>query len=130
MQGLRAAFGLLLSCTFASQGTAGTAAGEFSVSVKPVGICIGVGQSNAAQAEVRVTCQGLEFVSIEARSGRPFVGTHGGAYRYTFSGSSLPMLAAGSASSLEDRVGQGTITAFRVMNLTESDEQPQFLITF
>ena len=110
--------------------TAGNVAAPFSVSVTLSGICTSSALNRATNAYVLVTCEGKEFVGIEARPGRPFVGTHGGAYRYTFSGTSLPMLAAASASSLGDRVGLGTVTAFRVMNLTESDEQPEFLITF
>ena len=83
---------------------------------------------------MRVTCQGNQFVSIEPRVGRPFPGTHGGAFRFAFSqrsGFSGGNVDFGqSVSALEAAIGQGTITALRVLDLTERDERLEMLVSF
>lgn len=113
---------------------AGTASAVFQVTVQPIGICISSSLGRVTNAVVRVTCQGNQFVSIEPREGRPFVGTHGGAYRFAFSqrsGFSGGSVDVGqSASDLEAAIGQGTITALRVLDLTERDERLEMLVSF
>ena len=116
---------------------AATVAGSFSVAVNPVGICISSALSQQTNAIVRVTCQGNQFVSIEARPGQSFVGTHGGAhrlalYRYGFSGT-RPERAdgiIGIRGAVDDWIGSGTITGLRVLNLTERDERLELLVSF
>lgn len=128
--------GLLFASAMCFAGIAGAVSSTaiFNVIVQPVGICISTSLSRVTNATVRVTCQGNQFVSIEPREGRPFVGTHGGAYRFAFSQrSGLPSNLGGvgsGASELEDAVGQGTVTALRVLDLRESDEKLELLVSF
>jgi hypothetical protein len=110
---------------------AATAQGNFLVTVNLAGICISSALSQQTNALVRVTCQGNQFVSIEQRDGKPFVGTHGGAHRYIFNKTTAGKFDFSSLGNLlEDRVGQGTITALRVLDLTETDERLELLVSF
>jgi hypothetical protein len=108
--------------------SAATLTSEFNVTVKPVGICISTSLSQQTNALVKVTCQGRQFVSIEQREGRPFVGVHGGAYRFFFSRNTA--LPAFLQADSDLPIGQGTITALRVLNLTERDERLELLVSF
>jgi hypothetical protein len=124
---LQATFALaLILCsqwTDAAQETA-----SFLVMAQPTGICISSSLSQQTNALVKVTCQGGQFVSIEPREGRPFVGTHGGAFRFHFSGqNAIPSFLRGESDPF---MGQGTITALRVLNLTERDERLELLVSF
>jgi hypothetical protein len=107
---------------------AATAPGNFVVTVNTAGICTSSTLSQQTSALVKVTCQGGQFVSIEPRDGAPFVGTHGGAYRYTFGRATA--IPAFLQSESDSRIGQGTITAMRVLNLTERDKQLELLVSF
>ncbi len=115
---------------------AATGASVFAVRVsyKAADFCVSTSLSQVTNALVRVTCQGNQFVSIEPRAGRPFVGTHGGAYRFAFSqrsGFSGGNVDFGqSVSALEAAIGQGTITALRVLDLSERDERLELLVSF
>jgi hypothetical protein len=125
---------LLAGLLTATACSAGTVSGAFNVSVDlkphPTGICINTSESNQTNAWVRVTCQGGQFVSIEPRDGGAFVGTHGGAYRYAFSAISAVPAGLLGTRTLDDWIGQGTITALRVLNLTERDERLELLVSF
>ncbi len=122
-----ASFALAMHCEV----TAATAQGNFVVTVKLDGICISTSLSQQTNALVKVTCQGGQFVSIEPREGRQFLGVHGGAYRFTFSrAASIPASFLGGGTAVDDWIGQGTITALRVLNLTESDERLELLVSF
>ena len=113
---------------------AATVSGNFVVTVQLAGICISSSLSQVTNASVRVTCQGNQFVSIEPQPGKPFFGTHGGAHRFAFSqranGSSGQVDLGQSVTELEAALGQGTITALRVLNLTERDERLELLVSF
>jgi hypothetical protein len=122
----------------ATASSAATTSGSFNVTVRlnePVnGVCISTSLSSVTNALVRVTCEGNQFVSIEPRPGRPFIGTHGGAYRFAFSqrsGFANSFVNVGqSVSELEAAIGKGTITALRVLDLTEKDERLELLVSF
>jgi hypothetical protein len=91
-------------------------------------VCTSSTLSQQTNALVKVTCQGGQFVSIEPRDGAQFVGTHGGAYRYTFGrATAIPEFLQSESDS---RIGQGTITAMRVLNLTERDKRLELLVSF
>lgn len=113
---------------------AATVQGTFVVSVKLEGICTSASLSHTTNATVWVTCQGNQFVSIEPQPGKPFIGTHGGAHRFAFSQraglSGVPISFGQSVTELDAAVGQGTITALRVLNLTERDERLELLVSF
>ena len=76
-------------------------------------ICVSQSLSEATGAVVRVVCRSGHFVSIESQPGAPYLGVHGGAYRYYF--------ANGIPASLrylggdDPWVGPGTITSIRVI---------------
>jgi hypothetical protein len=119
----------VLALTFCSQWTdAAQETASFLVMAQPTGICISSSLSQQTNALVKVTCQGGQFVSIEPREGRPFVGTHGGAFRFHFSGqNAIPSFLRGESDPF---MGQGTITALRVLNLTDRDERLELLVSF
>ena len=139
---MRFAIALLVVSTFAAPAVnAGVVSGAFDVKVnllaQPTGICISSSLSQQTNAIVRVTCQGNQFVSIEARPGQAFVGTHGGAYRFAlyrfgFSGTRPEQVDGyiGIRGAVDDWIGTGTITGLRVLNLTERDERLELLVSF
>lgn len=91
-------------------------------------ICTSVAQSDATNAQVRVVCSTGQFVSIEPAPGRPFVGTHGGAYRYSFGPNAPIAVELTGIASLQ--IGAGTVTALRVLNLAESETPLEMLVSF
>jgi hypothetical protein len=126
------ALAVAVSCVSASW--AATSSNSFNVNIRlnepRSDLCISTSLSQQTNALVKVTCQGGQFVSIEQREGRPFVGVHGGAYRYVFSGiGSLPADLIRNGD-LDDWIGRGTITTLRVLNLTERDERLELLVSF
>lgn len=122
------------TCLVAPAVQAGDAMGSFGVNIRlnesASGICISTTLSGQTNAIVRVTCQGGEFVSIEQRNGRPFVGTHGGTYRFSFTGIKSVPYGWLASDELYDWIGQGTITALRILRLTERDERLELLVSF
>jgi len=92
------------------------------------GICTSQTFSDATNATVRVLCSTGQFVSIEPIPGRPFAGTHGGAYRYNFGPSHR--LSVGLGDSAQLYIGTGTVTALRIMNLQGSEAPLEMLVSF
>ncbi|MBS7808034.1 hypothetical protein [Variovorax sp. PCZ-1] len=123
-----------LAAGLATASTAATRSDSFSVNIQlrelASSICVSTSLSQQTNALVRVTCQGNQFVSIEQNVARPFVGTHGGAYRFAFSGIGTVPAGLLHPGELDHWVGQGTITALRVLNLTERDERLELLVSF
>ena len=104
---------------------------DLEVTVQLQGLCISSSLGQQLNVLVKVTCQGNQFVSIEPRAGRPFVGTHGGAFRFAFSNAApMPPAFLGGGTAVDDWVGSGTVTALRVLNLTERDERLEMLVSF
>lgn len=85
--------------------------------------------SDQTKATVRVLCSTGQFVSIEPADGQPFVGTHGGAYRFTF-GPGLPVSPALVGSGAALFAGTGTVTALRIINLGGSSTPLEMLVSF
>jgi hypothetical protein len=128
---------------------AGTSAGLFTVNISlsnPNGItaaapaavpgspsaapavCISQTLSEQTNAMVQVICGTGQFVSIMPSPGKPFLGTHGGAFRYNFDGgkvSGVQLLDAVSAFT-----GAGTVTALRIYNANGSDTALEMLVSF
>jgi hypothetical protein len=105
---------------------AGTASGSFAVNITLTqpgatpgagasGICTSQSLSDQTGAVVQVVCRTGEFVSIGPRPGGRFIGTHGGAYTYSFG----PSLG-----------GSGTITSFRVYSLEGTEGPIDMLVSF
>lgn len=115
---------------------AGTATSQFfvKIEVRRSETCVSETLSQQTDALVQVVCGSGNFVSIEPRPGQPFVGTHGGAFRYFFSvgsgGASEPLPVGTAASDMY--VGYGTVTGWRVVDATQAgkDKQYEFLITY
>lgn len=124
--GLVAAFGLP-----AAMALTGSAAFQVQVSLqRNSSICISETQSAATNATVRVYCGTGQFVSIEPTPGRPFLGVHGGAFRFSFGGGltgQVPSTAGGTALEL---IGLGTVTALRVLDVRGQADQLEMLVSF
>lgn len=109
--------------------------------VPAVGICTSQALSVATGALVRVACSSSQFVGIEPAPGQPFVGVHGGAYRYSLRQAPL---AAGAqrgmgTSGAARRQDAGSVTVLSVSTPTadagtlrgDAPERPlQMLVTF
>jgi hypothetical protein len=126
-----------LLCWAASHAWAGSVIGGFSVNIHLTyrEKCISESLSQQANALVQVVCRSGHFVSIDPSPGKPFLGTHGAAYRYYFdSGSSgvtdtgLPLVA--SDGSAVPNIGYGTVTGLRVFNPSGAEDPFEFLISF
>ena len=99
---------------------------------KVQGICTNQLQSQATNALVKVVCGAGQFVSIEAVPDRPFLGTHGGAHRFSFGSSSAMRLelTSGINGYIGAGVGSGTVTALQVLNLNYLDGPLEMLVSF
>ncbi len=128
----------LLACAcllgaWAVSADAGTARGTFPVNItlgNPAfggtsGFCISQTLSQATNAIVTVTCATNQFVSIAPRTGIPFVGTHGGAFRYMFE--------SGGLTPPGDPLwyfGSGTVTTLRVYHVDQQERAMEVEVTF
>lgn len=116
--------------------SAGTSTSQFAVrfDVRQSQTCINQTLSEQTGALVRVVCQSGNFVRIDPDPNRPFVGTHGGAFRYAFmaagAGSDAPVAAADLAGDASMFAGAGTITGLHVYDDGGGDEQLEIQITY
>jgi hypothetical protein len=93
-----------------------------------VGVCVSSTLSAQTNALVKVVCGSDQFVSIEPLQGKPFLGTHGGAYRYVFAPNTVIPYALLDAS--DPHVGRGTVTSLRVLNLNALHDKLELLVSF
>jgi hypothetical protein len=134
---------------FTGLSVAGTSAGLFSVSITlnnpgfvappmlgtPVGVatlrsgvCISETFSQQAQASVRVVCATGQFVSIAPWPGKPFLGTHGGAFRYSMG---VGKFSAPSLSSKDNPyIGVDAVTALPIYSANDTDGPLEMLVSF
>ncbi|MCY1165935.1 MAG: hypothetical protein V4455_17720 [Pseudomonadota bacterium] len=91
-------------------------------------VCISKSLSEQANALVQVVCSTGQFVSISPVPGKPFLGTHGGAFRYDFVGDRLS--GAGPLDAGNPYIGTGTVTALRIYNANGSDGPLEMLVSF
>ena len=91
------------------------------------GVCTSDTVSERTGAEVRVVCATGQFVSIGPRPSGRFIGPQGGAYTYSFGPSFGAILRS---SSGEFATGSGTITSFRIYNVTEIEAPLEMLVSF
>ena len=110
---------------------AGATSGTFAVHISlqgNAGLCTSQTLSQAAGAIVRVACATGQFVSIEVDPAKPFLGTHGGAYRFNFAdGLAKPQDGYGGINSFLDA---GTVTALRILNTSRGPGPIELLISF
>lgn len=92
------------------------------------GLCLSQSLSEATAAQVRVVCSTGQFVSIEPRPGSPFLGVHGGAYRYYFANGIPAQLRYLGGS--EPWVGPGTVTSLRISQPEGQDGIIEMLVGF
>ena len=141
-----------ISATFLNPNFAPTAS-TAAAAPSPSQICVSEAFSQSANATVRVTCGGNQFVSIEPTPGKPFVGTNGAAFRFAFGPgiASQPQSISGNNTRSADNsdrsgnpnysgnnsllvanpyVGVGTVTSFRVINLMGNIDLFEFLVSF
>ncbi|WP_139237339.1 hypothetical protein [Polaromonas sp. YR568] len=139
-----AAAALLALGGLSTQAGAGSATGSFNVNINLMvpaspnsglgqvpatsGFCTSESLSQASNALVTVVCGTGQFVSIRPMPGKPFTGTHGGAFRYIFG----PGMAAGPStnSQLNPYVGTGTVTSLRVLDISGQEGILEFLVSF
>ncbi len=91
-------------------------------------VCVSKTLSEQTNSLVQIVCKTGQFVSITPLPGKPFLGTHGGAFRYSFSGNRLAggsMFDANGAS-----IGAGTVTALRIYNANGTDGLLEMLVSF
>ncbi len=122
----------------AASSFAGSASGQFTVQVnlnKPgiapdtSGYCTSQTLSADTNAIVTVVCSSGQFVSIEPQPGKPFLGTHGGAFRYYFGpGISLPPQE--TAREASPYTGAGTVTTLRIGRINGADGPLELLVSF
>ena len=93
--------------------------GGGSITAQTGGACVSQSLSDATGAIVRVVCTSGQFVSIEANPNGPFLGVHGGAFRYYFA-NGIPADLRFLGSS-DPWIGAGTVTSIRVKYLEDLD---------
>jgi hypothetical protein len=87
--------------------------------------CTSATRNAASHAEVQVLCARDQFVAIQPAPGKPFLGTHGAAFRY--------MLDAGGVvpSDLLLKADlSGTVTSLRVYNASAEQGPLELLVSF
>ncbi len=116
---------------------AGSASGLFSVNItlnNPLpaaqDVCISETLSAQTNAVVQVVCSSGQFVRIDPDPAKPFLGTHGGAFRYHFG----PCYEIGPPDSLGSDdlryIGAGTVTAVRIYNPGSKTSLLELLVSF
>lgn len=118
---------LLISSACFSDTTAGSFNVNISLTTRP-GLCLSESLSQGTGAAVHVVCESSQFVSIDPHPGRPFLGVHGGAFRYFFGPGNAQ---ASQFSGMPDPfVGVGTVTELRIFSSDSPDGPLEVLITF
>ncbi len=123
-----AAFGLAWSLG-STDAVADTASGGFAVHIRldRSGLCISEALSEETNALVSVTCSRGQFVNIAPAPDKPFLGTHGGAFRFYFDAQDRLAMAPHQFFPYS---GVGTITALRIYNADGQDGPLEMMVTF
>jgi hypothetical protein len=120
-------FGVNISLNSGGGSVSLTSGGSGSSSGSNSGVCISQSLSEQNKAVVRVTCSAGQFVSISPIPGSRFVGSHGGAYSFYFGSSYRSVNVAGYG---EFAHGAGSVAAYRVFGVTESEGRLDMLVVF
>lgn len=130
--------GALLAALAPSMTWAGAATAAFNVNVTlettmlaaQPDVCISETLSAQSNAVVQVVCANGHFVRIDPDPSKPFLGAHGGAFRYHFG----PRYEIGPLDRLDDGelryIGAGTVTAMRVYNPGSQTSLLELLVSF
>ncbi len=122
---MKPAAALALGCLLLAPVWAVTESANFSVTVNLLpasnATCTSQSLSEQANAIVQVVCGTGQFVAISPNPAKPFLGTHGSAFRYHF-GSYTEVAARASLGAIPAAyTGGGTVTALSMTNRTPSD---------
>jgi hypothetical protein len=98
--------------------------GGFRTPIPLPSACTSATLTEQANAVVRVVCATSQFVSIAPLSGKPFPGTHDGAFRYN-----LGTGATGNATTTTT-TGASTVTGLRIYNAHGSAGPLEMLVRF
>lgn len=98
--------------------------GGFRAPVTRPSACTSETLNEQTNAVVRVVCATSQFVSIAPSPGKPFLGTHGGAFRYN-----LGTGATGHATTTTT-TGASTVTGLRIYNAYGSAGPLEMLVRF
>lgn len=118
-------------------GSTAVAAGTAAVTPAPVtggkvavasDVCVSQTLSEQTNSLVQVVCKTGQFVSITPLPGKPFLGTHGGAFRYSVNANNVSGLTMFNAAGVNN--GAGTVTALRIYNANGSDGPLEMLVSF
>ena len=120
-------FGVNISLNSGGGSVSLTSGGSGSSSGSNSGVCISQALTEQNNATVRVVCQSGQFVSISPIPGSRFAGSHGGAYTFYFGSSYRSVNVAGYG---EFAHGAGSVAAFRVFGVTESEGRLDMLVVF
>jgi hypothetical protein len=121
-------FGVNISLNSGGGSVSLTSGGSGSSSGGPSsGVCISQSLTEQNNAVVRVVCQSGQFVSITPIPGARFSGSHGGAYSFYFGSSYRSVNVAGYG---EFAHGAGSVAAYRVFGVTESEGRLDMLVVF
>jgi hypothetical protein len=110
---------------------ADTKAGAFNVNISLLtrpGLCLSESLSQSTGAAVHVVCESSQFVSIDPQPGRPFLGVHGGAFRYLFGPGNV--LTSNFSGMPDPFIGTGTVTELRIFSAEDPDGPLEILISF
>jgi hypothetical protein len=129
--------GALLAALAAPVASADEAGAAFNVNITlndPLSssqdVCISESLSAQTNAVVQVVCSSGQFVRIDPDPTRPFLGVHGGAFRYHFG----PRYEIGPPDRLHGDelryIGAGTVTAVRVYNPGSKTSLLELLVSF
>ena len=111
---------ITLSQPGSSGGSGGIAPGSPQMPSQPprAGVCYSQSLSQKTGASVQVVCDSGQFVSIEAVPGQPFLGVHGGAFRYSMSiDRDRSVYEAAAKDPFGWRTGWGTVTMLRLYDV-------------
>lgn len=117
-------------CWWVAAGAVAESVGaSFSVHIRldSSGLCISEALSEEANALVSVTCSRGQFVDISPAPDKPFLGTHGGAFRFFFD--AQDRLAMGPSHEFPVS-GAGTVTALRIYNADGQDGPLEMMVSF
>jgi hypothetical protein len=91
------------------------------------GVCYSRSLSVQTGASVQVVCDSGQFVSIEAVPGQPFLGVHGGAFRYAMSiDRDRTLYEAAAKDPFGWRTGWGTVTMLRLYDVQHAEGPGDF----
>ena len=118
---------LLISSAFFADTNAASFNINISLLTRP-GLCLSESLSQGTGAAVHVVCESSQFVSIDPMPGRPFLGVHGGAFRYMLGPGN--MLTPQYPDMPNPFVGVGTVTELRIFNADSPGGLLEILISF